>query len=185
VSTHPSLFSVEIEEWRDITNLKGYQVSSFGNIRTLWIARGRRGVEITDQWRVVRSHDEGGYLRFNVTRSRKVTRFSVHQCVCEAFHGKRPPLKEAAHFPDRNRHNNRADNLSWKTPKENQADRKIHGTDSAGEKNGRSKLTESVVREIRNLYKDRRDYTAIGSIYGISMTAARRVINFISWKHVT
>lgn len=47
--------------------------------------------------------------------------------VCETFHGPRPPGAQAAHG-DGDPSNNAADNLSWKTPKGNAADRVRHGT---------------------------------------------------------
>lgn len=51
----------------------------------------------------------------------------VHVMVLEAFVGPRPDGYHAAH-EDGTRDNNRLSNLAWKTPAENAADRRRHGT---------------------------------------------------------
>lgn len=77
----------------------------------------------------------------------------VHTLVCEQKCGPRPtPEHQAAHSCGKGhfgcvtkRH------LSWKTRAENMADKLIHGTHNRGERQGRSKLTEAQVIEIRAL----------------------------------
>ena len=54
----------------------------------------------------------------------------VHRLTCMAFHGEPPakwPKYHAAHC-DGDPLNNRPDNLRWATPKENIADKRLHGT---------------------------------------------------------
>jgi hypothetical protein len=88
----------------------------------------------------------------NGTKSHVGSRF-VSRLVCEDVNGPPPtPEHEAAHSCGKGHlacvtkgH------LSWKTPKENSADRLVHGTIARGEKNGSSKLTEAQVREILDL----------------------------------
>lgn len=77
----------------------------------------------------------------------------VHRILCEDAYGPPPtPEHQAAHSCGKghlgcvNKHH-----LSWKTPKENQADRIIHGTHSRGENNAVAKLTEDQAREIIGL----------------------------------
>lgn len=77
----------------------------------------------------------------------------VPRLVCEHVNGPPPtPKHQAAHSCGNGhlacvtrRH------LSWKTGKENQADRLLHGTDAVGEKNAFAKLTDADVRQIRAL----------------------------------
>jgi len=45
--------------------------------------------------------------------------YKVHQLVCEAFHGKEPIAGAVVMHIDENAANNRADNLSWGTQREN------------------------------------------------------------------
>lgn len=58
----------------------------------------------------------------------------IHRLVLTAFVGPKPDGMLCRHFPDRNPLNNRLDNLSWGTPKQNAADRAVHGTTNRGHK---------------------------------------------------
>jgi hypothetical protein len=107
---------------------------------------GRRGHPLSV------SPNKKGYLRLTIPYDGRMGHFTVHQLVCEAFHGVRPfPEAQVRHL-DGNKLNNRADNLQWGTPEENWADRRLHGADNAGERGGRAKLTWPEVREIRRCY---------------------------------
>lgn len=93
----------------------------------------------------------------------------VHRFVCEDEYGPPPtPEHQAAHSCGNGhigcvtkRH------LSWKTPKENQADRLIHGTGGRGEKHSQAKLTEEQVIEIRG-YKGAEPKCVIAKRYGVT-----------------
>lgn len=71
--------------------------------------------------------------------------------VCVAKHGP-PPAK---HYQAAHSCNNGSGgcvnpkHLVWKTPAENQADRKLAGTDNSGSRHGKSKLTDEQVRMIK------------------------------------
>lgn len=77
----------------------------------------------------------------------------VSRVVCDRVQGAPPtPAHQAAHSCGRGdsgcvtkRH------LSWKTPKENEADKLLHGTRLRGESHCLAKLSEETVREIRSL----------------------------------
>lgn len=73
----------------------------------------------------------------------------VHSVVCVAFHGPRPEGMQVRHL-NGDRCDNRADNLRWGTPKENQGDRRAHGTGHPqGSDHPMSKLKVEDVLEIR------------------------------------
>lgn len=51
--------------------------------------------------------------------------YYVHRLVCEVFHGPPPAPDAEADHRDRDRSNNRADNLQWLTPAANKAKREF------------------------------------------------------------
>jgi hypothetical protein len=76
----------------------------------------------------------------------------------------------------------RADNLSWKTPVENNADKVRHGTYTPGERNPQHKLTEDDVYEIR---RSTRPETELAVHYGVSRSAIGLVRRHETWRHVS
>lgn len=104
----------------------------------------------------------------------------VHRRLCKEVHGPAPtPAHEAAHSCGRGtsgcvtkRH------LSWKTPVENEADKRFHGTDSRGERNGAAKLTEADVRAIRAASGTQ---TSIGERFGVEQTTVSGIKRHASW----
>lgn len=72
----------------------------------------------------------------------------AHRFICEERNGPPPSGRyHAAHECGNNRCVN-GSHLSWKTAKENELDKIIHGTHNRGERAGASKLTEADVRDI-------------------------------------
>ena len=92
-----------MEEWIDIHGLKGYQISSFGNIRNI-----KTGKILNP------SKDSGGYLQIIIRKKR----YSVHRLVWEMFNGSIPEGLDVNHI-DEDKTNNRLDNLNLMTRKEN------------------------------------------------------------------
>ena len=74
-------------------------------------------------------YDNGrGYLVINLKLTTGYRCHGISELVLRAFVGPRPaPHYQAAHANGR-RHDNRLHNLRWATPKENDADKDIHGT---------------------------------------------------------
>jgi hypothetical protein len=117
-------------------------------------------------------------------------RFRVHRLVATAFHGPCPDGMECCHN-DGNRFNNHRDNLRWDIKKNNTADRKIHGTccsitkKVSGSKNGKSKLTEIQIQQIRAAYTTNQiSQKALGNQYGVSDSAINRIVNCKNWTHI-
>ena len=75
----------------------------------------------------------------------------VNRMICEHEHGPPPtPKYQAAHSCGKGHLGCvNPKHLRWATPKENAADRLIHGTHSRGARHSTAKLTESQVLEIR------------------------------------
>lgn len=106
------------EIWRPTVRFPRYEASSLGRIRNT------KTGHILTPWRM-----RNGYQQVNVHR-RAVT---VHPLVLEAFWGPRPEGRQASHF-NGDRADNRAKNLRWETPTENNRRKRQHGTQPAGDR---------------------------------------------------
>ncbi|MGM9487786.1 NUMOD4 motif-containing HNH endonuclease [Ideonella sp. YS5] len=134
-----SLFG--IEAWRPIPGLPGYQVSSFGKVRSLprVIQRGGRSARMSG--RILRpTLLKVGYLALNI---RGATRY-VHHLVCDAFHGPCPSGMERRHL-NGSKTCNWASNLAYGTSLENHDDMRRHGRAPLGERNHSATLTMAEV----------------------------------------
>jgi len=132
------------EIWKPIPLSDGYSISSFG--------RFRADVATSRNWkaglRKQGAHPSGHkYVRFISDGQRR--RELTHRLVLMVFVGPPPSAIHQAAHNDGNPSNNRVDNLRWATPKENNADKKAHGTYHLGMAVLHSKLTDDNVRFIR------------------------------------
>jgi hypothetical protein len=122
--------------------------------------------------------------RLDLYRDGKKHRRYIHRLVLEAFVGPCPEGMEARHFPDRDPANNQLGNLSWASPKTNQADRVVHGTSNRGERHGMVKLTESKVREIRSRVLAGERQSNLVRELGVSPMTINDIVKFRTWRHV-
>lgn len=109
--------------------------------------------------------------------------FGVHQLVLLAFVGPPPEGHEVRHR-DGVSSNNQLANLTYGTARENQHDRKAHGTAPAGTANGRAKLDEAKVRAIRVALSRGLNQYQIAAAYGIGQAAVSRIHRRVAWSHV-
>lgn len=103
------------EIWRNIIDYKGlYEVSNFGRVRSLgmWV-NGANGSKRFVKWRVLRPRKiSKGYLCVNLYKD-GVRKFClVHRLVAQAFIPNPDGLPQVNH-KDKNKENNRVDNLEW------------------------------------------------------------------------
>lgn len=100
------------EIWKDIKNYeKKYQVSNFGNIRSLNFRRTKSSKNLI----LIINHN--GYIQIGLF-NKSIKTFSVHRLVAEAFLDKVKGKEDINHI-DGNKKNNHANNLEWCTQKEN------------------------------------------------------------------
>ena len=179
---------VDPEEWRLVDGWSDYEVSSLGRVRratdTFWknSKNGKMYIQYR-RGRMLSLVDRGkGYLFVCLKMKSRKKYIPVAVLVCMTFNGPPPSAKHEVAHGDGSRDNNRADNLSWKTHKENCADKLAHGTAQRGSKNPASKLTEDQVREIRGLLDTTyRQVAAIARRYGISAVTAHRIKSREVW----
>lgn len=107
-------------------------------------------------------------------------KFMAHRFMCELANGPAPtPEHQAAHSCGRG-----ADacvnpkHLSWKTPSENQLDKRIHGT--VWRQETRTKLTPIQVLEIRGL-KGRKTQDELAEMFGVGRQNIGAILTGKSW----
>lgn len=113
-------------------------------------------------------------------------RYLAHRLVCELVHGPAPsPDHEAAHTCGKGHEGCVSpSHLKWATRKENEGDKRAHGTLLTGERHGSAKLTESDVRRIKAML-GKRSQREIAEDFGVSQSLISYVNLGRLWGHVT
>ena len=174
-------------EYRNIPGYPGYQVDSNGFVWSC-IRRKKGGVrgetELTNHWKILkRCPNDAGYYVVYLCNSRGRKLWKVNRLVLFAFTGENPLHMMAAHennIPT----DNRFDNLSWKTPKQNTNDRHTHGTMTQGEEVNTCKVTEEIVLEIRERRRNGESIKILSQDYGLQPAAISKICLRINWKHI-
>lgn len=171
-----------MESWRPIVGYEGvYEVSSCGRIRSVARVVNRRFLKAR-MLKLSGSHKDG-YSRFTPYSQGRGKSRTVHRIVLEAFVGPRPPGCECRHI-DGDRANNRIENLCWGTKAENERDKALHGNTNRGSTNGRARLTEECVLEIRRAHVGGEGKRALARRYGVTPPTIRDAIRGVTWKHL-
>jgi hypothetical protein len=119
--------------------------------------------------------------RVNVNVDGK-TRFASRY-ICELAHGEPPSLRHHSAHSCGNGHLDcmNASHLRWATPKENSADKLIHGTDNRGEKSHRAILTRVDVRNIRKLIKIGKSDIDIAKLFPVTPSCIYQIRRGKNW----
>lgn len=132
--------------WKVIPSFPAYEAADDGQIRRRLPGPRQKTIGI-----IAPNLERNGYYKATLCMGGRTYRRWVNRLVCEAFHGPAPgPNMHAAH-DDGHPSNNHASNLSWKTRLENSADKKRHGTENVGSRNGMSVFTEQDIPKLREL----------------------------------
>ncbi len=182
------------ERWVPVKGLEdAYEVSSRGRVRSLTRRSVRKdGKPLSITGRVLlASVGDRGYPRVTLTRN-GVARWShVHSLIAAAFLGPPPGAMGngdgyTVNHINGDKTDNRAENLEYTTSRENIRHARDNGLlDGRGTGNGRSKLTDEQVREIRSRYQ--RGVTRqvdLAAEYGVDQGTISRVVRGAGWTHL-
>ncbi len=160
-----------------------YRVASDGEIQSKH-CKGPKGNQ-KPQWKALSPEvDERGRQRVRLKDADgKYKRVFVHVLVLEAFVGPRPKRMCACHN-DGNPSNNNLSNLRWDTQRNNQLDKREHGTSNRGSRNYNAKLQETDVLKIRHRVNDGETCAQIAREYKVSVPAISNIVLGHTWKHV-
>jgi hypothetical protein len=162
-----------------------YEVSDQGRVRRAVKAQGTVAGHILKPGR-----DSGGYRMVDLCSKPRRKHYKVAILVCRAFHGEPQAGREVCHN-DGDRTNDCKSNLRWGTPKENSADRTLHGTQPIGEKHPNAQLTREAVAKLRQEFLEAR--VGLGKVpngwhvqraaqYGIKPETVGAVCRGTCWK---
>lgn len=178
------------EVWRPIPGFDGYEASTWGRIRSV-----DRILELVGRWGPMKRFHRGKILRLKAKPNGSGLTYlcfyagggaylHVNRAVCQTFHGNPPSKKhEAAHLDGRTE-NNRPENLAWKTPTENAADKVRHGTAPIGARNAMARLNEAVVAEIIDRYACGEKSCNLAIEHQVTVANILAIVRGDTWAHV-
>ncbi len=167
------------EIWKLIPGNENYQVSSEGRIRRFAKGKGTRAGKLRKVCGL-----PSGYQYIDMWEEGVCTRLYIHHCILLAFKGPAPSSIHQAAHSDGNKSNNKRGNLRWKTPSQNNQDKKRHGTHLEGSKHPLAKLTEKSVLEMRRLRAEGMILEDLALKFGVIMQNVDLICRRKTWKHV-
>ena len=171
------------EEWKDIDDFDGYEVSNFGNVRGKdRLRKGKHGLRLTNGQPIKQVFNKKGYPEVRFRKNGTHTRL-VHRLVAKAFIPNCDNKSQVNHI-DGNKLNNRADNLEWVSNSENQLHAYKLGLQPsrAGENNSKAKITNKDVTLLKEMYNSGKSANEISKIMNISLSSIRQIIYGRTWK---
>jgi hypothetical protein len=178
---------MEKEVWKDVVGYEGkYKISSFGKVKSLSRYRKSRGELLAFiKEKELTLYDHFGYQRVTLRNNNKSREFSVHRLVTIAFITEVKD-KPFVNHKDGNKKNNCISNLEWVTRQENVNHSVKNGLHNLkGSRHPASKLKESEVLRIRELYKDKTfTQTELGEMFGVTGEMVSYIVRRMNWKHI-
>lgn len=172
--------------WKQVVGFEGiYSVSIDGQIR-----RDKPAPHTRPGLILKRRYDKDGYVRHTLKNGVIIKNMLLHRIIYEAFVDKIPHGMQINH-KNGIKDDNRLENLEVVTPSENTAHgfrvlgRKPQLNPNPGTRNGRAKLTDDQVREIRQLYSEGGiSQQKIADQFGINQTIVSGIVLRKYWRHI-
>lgn len=167
------------EEWRTIPNFPNYAVSSLGRVMRVVTSKHHPNKRILKG-----TPDSYGYLMVTLYNPKPHSAQKIHTLVTNAFIGPCPDGLQRNH-KDGNKTNNAVTNLEYITLLENIEHATVNGlrTCITGASNPKAKLTDTDVREIRNLAKTM-PTIHIARKFDVTTATIRSIKFGRTWKHL-
>jgi predicted XRE-type DNA-binding protein len=167
-----------MERWQDIPSFSGYQVSTLGRVRSLdRTVIDCRGRSIKRKGKGLKPyHNRDGYLVVGLRLCGVTWHKLVHVLVAEAFLG--IDGDKEVHHKDRNRQNNRLENLVYKNGDEHLREH------FCGSQNPAAKLDEQMVIQIQELLLNGMTQRRIARRFGVQQSTISRIKNGQRWGHL-
>lgn len=201
-----SVLAVEIdsqdEVWKPIEGCSGYEVSSYGNIRSYWQRQSVKGKQATftsvlmDTPHLRKPCPNGdGYFYVSICRGKTANRIcpKIHRLVAQAFIPN-PNNWETVNHKNGIKSDNRVVNLEWKTRRGNMEHAREMGWRDGIFPSGSRWLTEKrqanfarylvKVPEIRRRAESGESFRSIAKDLGFSQQAVSDIAQRKSWAHV-
>ena len=184
INYNPTLaIDIDGEIWVDVNGYVGlYQVSNMGRIKSFIKLLS---IDMVGKIRVL-SPDKFGYIRCGLNKDNKRTTIKVHRLVAEHFIPN-PEGKEQVNHKNMIKSDNRVENLEWLTRGENQK----HSYDNDqkrirqfGQINKMSKLKDSDIHEIFNLYNNGSSKQELSEQYNVHKKTIHGILMGRTWKHI-
>ncbi len=182
-----------MEEWKDVVGFEGkYRVSNLGNIFSIpkEIVIGKNGGRVLRGGFNLKQYQlpNGGHLRvYLADGSGKKKPLLVHRLVAIAFI-ENPDNQPVINHIDNNPSNNCVSNLEWCSIAHNNACSLATGTrrqgNQKGTANSNAKLNDTIVRAIRERFKNIGNASAVAKEFGINPRHALHIINGTMWSHI-
>ncbi|MGE0342584.1 MAG: HNH endonuclease [Porticoccaceae bacterium] len=109
----------------------------------------------------------------------------VHAYICEREHGPRPSKQHfAGHRCGQSLCINRR-HVRWVTKRQNERDKRTHGTAPRGERNPFARCTAEVVIEVRKRYrKGGATCASLAAEFGVSASTISKIVRKQTWRHI-
>jgi HNH endonuclease len=176
-----------LEQWLPIVDHPGYDISTYGNVRSYRPLNGVGGFTKTPRPLKLSPGPKKEYIRAGLSNGAgSVQCFPVHTLMLLTFVGPRPTEYHDSCHNDGNAKNNLIGNLRWDTRQANADDRVRHGTQVRGTSVSLSKLTEEQVKEIKAAIPTWKK--GMGKFFcekfGIGASAVSSIKHNKTWVHV-
>ena len=166
-----------MENWKTITDFEDYQISSFGNVKSIANAASKKE-------RILKPLiTSNGYFRVALYKGKKSYFKSIHRLVAEYFI-ENSFNKEQVNHIDGNKLNNNVFNLEWCTYRENINHAIKNNLTPQGERHWKSILTEQQVLEIYEFCKIKIPVKCLMSKYKVSKDTIIGIKHGNYWKHL-